>query len=146
MTAKLPTIAALRRVKHTKKATPDSVEFARPGGRNGQPAGKALASPVLGVQVVRVGIGAARADMPRMVRESALHGTAYLIANSRNADDPGALLISPATLERALDAAKRPVRTLGDIVRSLPMAGSETPRIRARALPADTLPRVRLPD
>jgi hypothetical protein len=96
------------------------------------------------VKVFRVGIGAARSDMPKMVRESA-RGKAFLIANSRNPDDEGALLISPTALEKALHATK-PRRTLGDILRALPLTGADTPRLIAAPLLSDTLPQAHLPD
>jgi hypothetical protein len=96
------------------------------------------------LKVIKIGIGAARTDIPKMVRESA-RGKAYLIANSKNPDDEGALLISPTALQKTLQAS-RPKRTLGDILRGLPFAGARTPRLLAGALPADGLSEVRLPD
>lgn len=100
-------------------------------------------SPVF-LKVIKIGIGAARTDIPKMIRESA-RGKAYLIANSKNPDDEGALLISPTVLQRTLQASK-PKRTLGDILRGLPFAGAHTPRLVAGALPAGGLSEVRLPD
>jgi hypothetical protein len=81
------------------------------------------------VEVAEIGVGSARAAIPRMMRDSALTGRAYFIRNNKNPTAASALLVSPQALEKLLYA---PVerRTLGAVLDALPFRGVEVPRIR----------------
>lgn len=95
------------------------------------------------VDVERVAIGAARAEMPTLIRDSTESGRAFLIHNAKSPSAATALLINPAVLEQRLLHAK-PRRTLGDVIDTLPFKRRGAPRLVV-SLPDDDAPTLRVP-
>ena len=98
----------------------------------------------LTLKVEEIGVGYARANLSKLIRDSAAGGRALLIRNARDTTAPSALLVSPEALAKLLhEPAQR--RTLGEILDSLPFQETRVPRLRA-VLPNNTLRKLRVPD
>jgi len=96
--------------------------------------------------VVEINISDARAQMPKMVRDSA-GGHTYVIGSARSSDAPAAVLIGISELARVVEEAARPVagRTLAEVLDSLPFSGMALCPLQADALPGVGLPAAQLP-
>ncbi|MDR0225458.1 MAG: hypothetical protein LBI66_03470 [Burkholderiaceae bacterium] len=98
------------------------------------------------LEVENVAVGAARADIPGLMRRSAETGRGFLIKNAKTQAGPSAILVD-LTVFRDRIAQARPSRTLGEIVDSLPFHKlGKSPVLEARALPDDGLPDLALPE
>jgi hypothetical protein len=95
------------------------------------------------LDVEQVPVASARTGMPGLIRASAKSGRAFLIHNAKNPAAASALLISPDVLRERLEQS-RAVRTLGELLDSLPFKRQGSPRLRAE-LPDDRLPELRVP-
>ena len=105
---------------------------------------KTLLIGALTLEVEEVGVGYARAELSKLIRDSAASGRAFLIRNARDTTAPSVLLLSPEVLsELLIKPAQR--RTLGEIVDSLPSQQTRVPRLLA-GLPSNTLRKLRGPD
>lgn len=89
------------------------------------------------LEVEQVPVASARTGMPGLIRASAESGRAFLIKNAKNPAAASALLISPAVLRERLERS-RSVRTLTELLDSLPFKRQGSPRLRAE-LPDDQL-------
>jgi len=98
----------------------------------------------LTLEVEEVGVGYARAELSKLIRNSAASGRAFLIRNARDTTAPPVLLLSPEVLSELLIKPDRR-RTLGEIVDSLPFQDTRVPRLRA-GLPNSKLRKLRAPD
>lgn len=98
------------------------------------------------LEVDTVAVGAARNDMPGLMRRSAETGRAFLIKNAKTQGGPSALLVDEAVLRERV-AQARPARTLGQIIDALPFRRlGKSPVLVADALPFDGLPELQLPE
>jgi hypothetical protein len=89
----------------TKKPIKLSLSRARPaaGGADERLAGLVSTEIALGgamLEVYEFGVGHARMEIPRLIRDSARTGRAFHIRNAKNPQAEGALLLSPQTLQR----------------------------------------------
>lgn len=94
------------------------------------------------LEVEQVPVASARTGMPGLIRASAESGRAFLIQNAKNPAAASALLISPDVL-RARLARSRSLRTLSELLDSLPFKRQDSPRLRAE-LPDDRLSELRV--
>jgi hypothetical protein len=97
----------------------------------------------LALQVEQVPVASARTGMPGLIRASAESGRAFLIQNAKNPAAASALLISPDVLRARLEQS-RVVRTLSELIGSLPFKRQGSPRLRAR-LPDDGVSELKVP-
>ena len=95
------------------------------------------------LEVEQVPVASARTGMPGLIRASAESGRAFLIQNARNPAAASALLISPDVLRERLERS-RFVRTLGQLLDSLPFKRHGSPRLRAE-LPDGALSELKIP-
>ncbi|MNZ75365.1 hypothetical protein D3C78_938390 [compost metagenome] len=92
------------------------------------------------LEVEQVGVVSARNGMPGLIRRSTENGQGFLIKNGKNAGAATALLIDLEVL-RDKFRDSRPLRTLGQLLESLPYRHQgDNPRIASAALPHDVLP------
>lgn len=98
----------------------------------------------LTLEVEEVGVGYARAELSKLIRDSAASGRVLLIRNARDTTAPSVLLMSPEVLSELLIKPDRRT-TLGEIVESLPFQPTGVPRLRA-GLPNNKLRKLRAPD
>jgi hypothetical protein len=96
------------------------------------------------LEVEQVPVATARTGMPGLIRASAQSGRAFLIQNAKNPAAASALLISPDVLRERLEGS-RSVRTLSELLDSLPFKRQGSPRLRA-VLPDDRLSQLRISD
>lgn len=97
------------------------------------------------LEVETVAVGAARNDMPGLMRRSAETGRAFLIKNAKTQGGPSALLVDEAVFREKI-AEARPARTLGQIIEALPFRRlGQNPVLKVDALPYDELPELQLP-
>ena len=95
------------------------------------------------LDVEQVPVASARTGMPGLIRASAESGRAFLIQNAKNPGAASALLINPDVLRKRLEWS-RSVRTLSELLDSLPFKRQGSPRLRAE-LPDDRSPELMVP-
>ena len=97
----------------------------------------------LELEVDEVGVGYARSEISRLIRDSALTGRVFRIRNAKNPSVASALLMSPEILGKVLlKPARR--RTLGEVLDLLPFNTIGIPRLRA-GLPNNSMRVLRVP-
>ena len=97
------------------------------------------------IEVKFVQRGAARRDLPGLIRKSAQAGIGYLIHNARNPKAAKALLIDPRVLQKRI-ALARPSRTLAQVLERLPFRrGGGNPLLDGGPLLDDELPNLGIP-
>jgi hypothetical protein len=93
-----------------------------------------------------VQVGAARSDMPSLMRKSAETGRAFLIKNAKSAGAPASILVDEAVLRERMSHT-RPRRTLGQLLEALPFRRlGGNPSLEVVSLPSDDLPELELPE
>lgn len=98
------------------------------------------------LEVESVAVGAARADIPGLMRRSAETGRGFLIKNAKTQAGPSAILVDLAVFRDRI-AQARPSRTLGEIVDSLPFHKlGKSPVLEPDLLPDDGLPTLDMPE
>jgi hypothetical protein len=97
------------------------------------------------LEVETVPVGAARNEIPSLMRRSAETGRGFLIRNAKTQAGPSALLVDVAVFREQV-AKARPSRTLGEIIAALPFRKlGRSPVLELDALPDDGLPELQLP-
>lgn len=124
-----------RKIKTTKVILDDSMEvmvFESGAG-------------AVAIDVTLVQVGAARSDMPGLIRKSAQTEMGYLIRNAKNPQAATALLIDPRVLQKRI-AHARPSRTLAQVIERLPFRRlGGNPLIEVSPLPNDELAHLGIP-
>ena len=98
----------------------------------------------LTIEAEEVSVGYSRANLSKLIRDSAVSGRAFLIRNVRDTTAPSALLVSPELLLELLIKRDRR-KTLGEVVDSLPFQDTRVPRLIA-GLSNNTWRKLRGPD
>ena len=102
--------------------------------------GGGIDAVVLNVEFVAV--ASARTEMPGLIRASAESGRVFLIRNAKDPSAASALLINPEVLQERF-SKRKPSRTLGELLESLPFKRREAPRVMV-SLPNDVAPKLRI--
>ena len=93
---------------------------------------------------VEVGVAEARKSITALISEVAASGRAVRIRNERNPAASAALLLSEESLSRLLEHERRPGRTMGELLATLPRSGVAIARLHVDVPDDDVMPELRL--